>query len=96
MESLKTIFQATLFSLFAGGGLGLIGGIAVYYLARLEAKSMNPWQAASYMCSAGNAAFTLVLLAGVAGVATGFMVGVTIAIARKADETQSAQFTLEK
>jgi hypothetical protein len=49
MESLKTIFQATLFSLFAGGGLGLIGGIAVYYLARLEAKSMNPWQAASYI-----------------------------------------------
>jgi F0F1-type ATP synthase membrane subunit c/vacuolar-type H+-ATPase subunit K len=96
MEILKTVFQATLLSLFAGGGLGFIVGFALYHLARLEAKGMNPWQAESYLCSAGNAAFTSALLVGIAGVATGFMIGVTIAIARKADKVQSSQFTLEK
>lgn len=96
IESLKTIFQAALLSLFAGGGLGFTAGFALYYWAKLQAESMNPDEAASYLCGAGQAPFVLALLGAIAGLALGVMAGVTIAIVRKADETQSAQFTLEK
>jgi ABC-type nitrate/sulfonate/bicarbonate transport system permease component len=90
MRSLKTIFQAVILGFFGGGGLGFVIGFALYYRATIEAKSMEPGQAASYVCGAGKAPFALTMLGAVAGPVIGFVVGGTIAIIRTADESQYA------
>ena len=59
MRILKTIFQSVIIGLLGGGGLGLVIGFALYYWATIETKSMEPGQAASYLCAAGEAPFAL-------------------------------------
>jgi hypothetical protein len=90
MRILKTIFQSVIIGLLGGGGLGLVIGFALYYWATIETKSMEPGQAASYLCAAGKAPFALTMLGAVAGTVIGFVVGGAIAIIRQADESQSA------
>jgi len=89
MRSLKIIFQTVILGFLGGGGLGFVVGLALYYRATIEAKSIGPDQAASYLCAAGNAPFALTMLGAVAGPVIGFVVGGMIAIIRQADERQS-------
>ena len=68
--------------LFGGGGLGFVVGLALYYWATIEAKSMEHWQVASYLCAAGKAPFALTMSGAVAGPVIGLVVGGAIAIMR--------------
>jgi ABC-type nitrate/sulfonate/bicarbonate transport system permease component len=90
MRILKTILQSVIIGLLGGGGLGFVAGFALYYSATIEAKGMEPGQAASYVCGAGQAPFALTMLGAIAGPVIGFVVGGAIAIIRQADESQSA------
>ena len=90
MRSLKTIFQTVILGFLGGGGLGFVVGLALYYWATIEAKSMEHWQVASYLCAAGKAPFALTMLGAVAGPMIGLVVGGAIAIIRQVDESQSA------
>jgi ABC-type nitrate/sulfonate/bicarbonate transport system permease component len=90
MRSLKTIFQTVMLGFLGCGGLGFVVGFALYYRATIEAMSMGPGQAASYLCAAGKAPFALTMLGAVAGPVIGLVVGGVIAIIKHADESQSA------
>ena len=90
LRSLNTIFQTVILSFLGGAGLGLVIGFALYFRATIEAKSMEPGQAASYLCAAGKAPFALTMLGAVAGPVIRFVVGGAIAIIRQADKNPSA------
>jgi hypothetical protein len=90
MRSLKTIFTTVILGFFGCAGLGFVVGFVLYYLATIEAKSMELGQAASYVCAAGQAPFALTMLGAFAGPVIGLVVGGVIASIKHANESQSA------
>lgn len=77
MRRLKTLLKSASIGLVSGSLIGFISGFAFYFVIAVpEAKEMNPMEAASYLCSAGEAPTGLAFLGAIFGPTIGLVFGV--------------------